>query len=76
MKNEIFNVAVGGQTSLNQLIELIKENLRKNSFTDIKYQDFRAGDVRHSKASIEKAINLLGYDPQFTMNEGLREMLK
>lgn len=75
MKNEVYNVAVGGQTSLNQLIELIKDNLRSNSFTDIKYQDFRKGDVRHSKASIEKAINHLGYDPQFTMNEGLRKML-
>ncbi len=74
-KNEVYNVAVGGQTSLNQLIELIKDNLRMNSFTDIQYRDFRAGDVRHSKASIEKAINQLGYDPQYTMNEGLRKML-
>ncbi len=74
-KNEVYNVAVGGQTSLNQLIELIKDNLRMNSFTDIEYRDFRAGDVRHSKASIEKAISQLGYDPQFTMNEGLRKML-
>lgn len=75
-RNEVFNVAVGGQTSLNQLIELIKDNLRLNSFTDIKHQDFRKGDVRHSKASIDKAVNQLGYDPQFTMNEGLRKMLE
>lgn len=74
-KNEVYNVAVGGQTSLNELIELIKDNLRMNSFTDIQYRDFRAGDVRHSKASIEKAISQLGYNPQFTMNEGLRKML-
>ncbi len=74
-KNEVYNVAVGGQTSLNELIELIKDNLRMNSFTDIQYREFRAGDVRHSKASIEKAISQLGYDPQFTMNEGLRKML-
>jgi len=74
-KNEVFNVAVGGQTSLNQLIELIKENLRKNSFTDIVYRDFRAGDVRHSKASIEKAINQLGYDPQYDMKSGLNKLL-
>ncbi len=74
-KSEVFNVAVGGQTSLNELIELIKDNLRMNSFTDIQYRDFRTGDVRHSKASIEKAISQLGYDPQYTMNEGLRKML-
>ncbi len=75
-KNEVFNVAVGGQTSLNQLIGLIKDTLRKNSFTNIEYQDFRPGDVRHSKASIDKAIELLQYDPQYTMIEGLRKMLK
>ena len=74
-KNEVYNVAVGCQTSLNQLIELIKDNLRMNSFTDIEYRDFRTGDVRHSKASIEKAISQLGYEPQFTMDEGLRKML-
>ncbi|MBL4603968.1 MAG: NAD-dependent epimerase/dehydratase family protein, partial [Emcibacteraceae bacterium] len=74
-KNEVFNVAVGGQTSLNQLVELIKENLRKNSFADITYQGFRAGDVRHSKASIEKAIKQLGYAPQFDMRSGLNKLL-
>ena len=74
-KSEVYNVAVGGQTSLNQLIELIKENLRKNTFTDIVYKDFRAGDVRHSKASIDKAIRELGYDPQFNMNQGLGKLL-
>lgn len=74
-KNEVYNVAVGGQTSLNELLELIKENLRKNSFTDIVYRDFRTGDVRHSKASIEKAINQLGYDPQYDMRSGLNKLL-
>ena len=74
-KNEVFNVAVGGQTSLNQLVELIKENLRKNSFADITYLDFRAGDVRHSKASIEKAIKQLGYAPQYDMRSGLNKLL-
>ncbi|MEZ5757393.1 MAG: GDP-mannose 4,6-dehydratase [Emcibacteraceae bacterium] len=74
-KNEVYNVAVGGQTSLNQLIELIKENLRQNSFTDIVYRDFRTGDVRHSKASIEKAKSQLGYDPQYDMRSGLRKLL-
>ena len=74
-KNEVYNVAVGGQTSLNQLIELIKENLRQNSFTDIVYRDFRTGDVRHSKASIEKAKSQLGYDPQYDMRSGLHKLL-
>jgi len=74
-KSEVYNVAVGDQTSLNQLIELIKENLNAPEFNKIEYRDFRAGDVRHSKASIEKAIKDLNYDPQFTMRQGLKKML-
>ncbi|MDA7569130.1 NAD-dependent epimerase/dehydratase family protein [Emcibacteraceae bacterium] len=74
-KSEVYNVAVGDQTSLNQLIELIKENLNAPEFNKIEYRDFRAGDVRHSKASIEKAIKDLNYDPQFTMWQGLKKML-
>lgn len=74
-KNEVYNVAVGDQTSLNQLIELIKENLNKPEFGNIEYRNFRAGDVRHSKASIQKAIRDLNYDPQYTMRQGLKKML-
>ena len=74
-KSEVYNVAVGDQTSPNQLIELIKENLGKNDFDKIEYREFRAGDVRHSKASIEKAVRDLNYDPQFTMHQGLKKML-
>lgn len=74
-KSEVYNVAIGDQTSLNQLIELIKENLNKPEFNKIEYREFRAGDVRHSKASIEKAIQDLNYDPQFTMRQGLKKML-
>ena len=74
-KSEVYNVAVGDQTSLNQLTELIKENLNKPDFEKIEYRDFRAGDVRHSKASIDKAIRDLNYDPKFTMRQGLKKML-
>ena len=74
-KSEVYNVAVGDQTSLNQLTELIKENLNKPDFDKIEYRDFRAGDVRHSKASIDKAIRDLNYDPKFTMRQGLKKML-
>lgn len=74
-KNEVYNVAVGDQTSLNQLIEMIKENLNATEFNKIEYRDFRTGDVRHSKASIKKAIKDLNYDPQYTMRQGLKKML-
>lgn len=77
-KNEIYNVAFGEQTSLNQLISLIKDNLQKNginSSSKIVYRDFRTGDVRHSLADISKAKNMLGYDPQYSVRIGLSKTM-
>ncbi|WP_406734091.1 GDP-mannose 4,6-dehydratase [Vibrio scophthalmi] len=73
-KNEVYNVAVGDRTSLNQLHSLIKSALNScdiNVSSEPVYQDFRAGDVRHSQADISKAKNKLGYDPKFTIQEGI-----
>ena len=73
-KNEVYNIAVGGRTTLNQLFEYIRESLAANDViykqTPL-YRDFRAGDVRHSQADIEKARNLLGYEGRFSIYEGL-----
>jgi len=65
--NQVYNVAVGDRTTLNDLFELIRAGL-VNEFPHLKdfkphYQDFRAGDVRHSLADISKAKNLLGLLP-------------
>lgn len=73
-KNQIYNVAVSGRTTLNALFHLILKNLRA---CEIKidaqpiYRDFRSGDVRHSHASIEKALYSLGYKPTHTIEEGI-----
>ena len=73
-KNKVYNVAVGGRTSLNDLFAIIKDSLKKNN-VDIthepKYRDFRIGDVQHSQASIKKAVEYLGYNPKFTVHEGI-----
>lgn len=75
--NQVYNVACGDRTSLNELFELILA--RALRFADgaesckPEYRDFRAGDVLHSLADISKAKNLLGYDPEFTVLEGLDE---
>jgi UDP-N-acetylglucosamine/UDP-N-acetylgalactosamine 4-epimerase len=68
--NAVYNVAVGEQTSLNQLFEMIKEIA--GSDLAPKYGDERKGDVRHSLADISKARMLLGYEPKTSIREGLR----
>lgn len=75
VKNEVYNVAVGERTSLNQLLDIIKTNLRYNSVeivSSINYRDFRKGDVRHSQANITKAIINLGYFPTHDIKAGLK----
>lgn len=78
--NQVYNVAVGDQTTLNQLFEYLRTILKAPYpyVLDSKpiYRDFRAGDVRHSCADIRKAGCLLGYRPKYRIEEGLRETVK
>ena len=77
--NQIYNIAVGDRTTLNQLFD----HLRTNLVTQFKHlqefypihRNFRAGDVRHSLADISKARNLLGYQPTHRVAEGLTEAM-
>ncbi|WP_370174419.1 SDR family oxidoreductase [Leeuwenhoekiella palythoae] len=73
--NEIYNIAYGARTSLTELVNLLKERLL-NYDSDLvkiqpKYGPERPGDVPHSLASISKAKNLLGYDPDYDLDAGL-----
>ncbi len=73
--NQVYNVAFGERTTLNELYQFIKDRVVPNneSVKDAKpvYRDFRAGDVRHSLANISKAEKLIGYVPAFSVSEGL-----
>lgn len=73
--NQAYNVAVGTRTTLNELFRFLQEGLRRRlpALPETKpvYQDFRAGDVRHSLADISKAQTLLGYAPTHTVSQGL-----
>lgn len=75
--NTVYNVAYGERTTLNELVALLKTNLSeynaKIGSVDIVYGPERQGDVPHSLASIEKAKNLLEYDPEFDIKKGLKE---
>ncbi|MGZ4962765.1 MAG: SDR family oxidoreductase, partial [Limisphaerales bacterium] len=73
--NQAYNIAIGERTTLNELFDLLQISLRKLD-TNLplqkpKYQDFRAGDVRHSLADISKARTLLGYEPKCRIADGI-----
>jgi UDP-N-acetylglucosamine 4-epimerase len=73
-KNEVYNVAVGGRTTLNTLFDYIKDTLKDNNVSYDKaavYRDFREGDVRHSQADISKIHTLLGYAPEYRISQGI-----
>jgi len=73
--NQVYNVAYGARTSLNRLYTLIRDRVATAVPDAAKeqpsYRDFRAGDVRHSLADISKAQQLLGYAPQYSIDQGL-----
>ena len=73
--NQVYNIAFGERTTLNELYQLIKERVETIHTTaqhaKPTYRDFRAGDVRHSLADISKASELIGYTPQFSVKSGL-----
>ncbi|MBL4900701.1 MAG: Vi polysaccharide biosynthesis UDP-N-acetylglucosaminuronic acid C-4 epimerase TviC [Colwellia sp.] len=77
-KDEVYNVAVGDRTTLNDLFGAIKKALIKNDVNvsiEPTYRDFRAGDVRHSQADISKAKNALGFLPEFKISEGIQKVM-
>lgn len=75
-----YNTAAGGRETLNNLYEAIakglKENLPDLEIKEPIYREFRAGDIRHSNANIDKAKELLGYKPTHTLEEGLKESIE
>lgn len=76
---QAYNVAVGGRTTLNQLFQMIVTELQacgqKVNGTPI-YGPFRAGDVRHSLANVDKARRLLGYEPEVGVEQGVRDVVR
>ena len=77
--NRVYNVALGDQTSLNQLYASLKELLERRDpgckIAPPVYRDFRAGDVRFSRADISKAKKLLGFKPTVRVHDGLERTM-
>ncbi|HET8838023.1 MAG TPA: SDR family oxidoreductase [Flavobacteriaceae bacterium] len=78
--NTVYNTAVGDRTTLNELVDYLKEYLSeydpKIAEIEVKHGPNRAGDIPHSLASIEKAERLLNYTPSHKIDHGLKEAVK
>jgi len=80
---EVFNVAVGGRNTLNELYSIIMANLKEIESNNDKllmikqpiYRDFRGGDIRHSNADITKAKHMVGYMPMHNIYRGMKEAI-
>ncbi|NND77441.1 MAG: SDR family oxidoreductase [Flavobacteriales bacterium] len=79
-KGEIYNVAYGDRCTVNELVEILKRELcsfdEKIRSLEVTYGPERPGDVKHSLADISKARECLGYDPQFNLNDGIKEAIQ
>jgi len=73
----VFNVAYGGNTTLNELFECLRNNLAEFDaeimLVKPVYRENRAGDIPHSQASIIKAQRILGYEPEYSAIKGFEE---
>lgn len=73
--DQVYNVAYGQRTTLNELYALIRERVAEKfppaATAEPIHRDFRTGDVRHSLADIGKARALIGYQPEYSINKGL-----
>jgi UDP-N-acetylglucosamine/UDP-N-acetylgalactosamine 4-epimerase len=77
--NTVYNTAFGERTTLNELVAILKNLLKEfdSNINEVKvnYGPKRSGDIPHSFASIEKAKKLLEYNPEFSLQEGLKEVV-
>ncbi|WP_339751059.1 NAD-dependent epimerase/dehydratase family protein [uncultured Marinobacter sp.] len=77
-KNEVYNVAVGDRTTLNDLFNALQSALAESGRPYAKppvNREFRAGDVRHSQADVSKAHRKLGYTPEYRIKEGIAKAM-
>jgi UDP-N-acetylglucosamine 4-epimerase len=78
--NTVYNTAFGERATLNELVKTLKQLLgvydKDILNVEIKYGAVRNGDIPHSLASIDKAKELLHYDPKYSLQDGLQEAIQ
>jgi UDP-glucose 4-epimerase len=72
--NGVFNVALGKATSINQIAKAIIDRLESES--NIIYEPERKGDIKHSLASIDETLDVLQFNPRFSLEDGMKETIK
>jgi nucleoside-diphosphate-sugar epimerase len=72
---EIFNISTGKATTINKLVQILQKIMGKKNLKPV-HEEPREGDIRHSYASIEKARTLLGYEPMFSLEKGLKKLVQ
>lgn len=77
--DQVYNVAVGDRTTLNELYDFIRDGLNSQfphvGSASAEYRAFRQGDVKHSQADISKAKAILGYEPNYKVRQGLTQAM-
>ena len=71
---EVFNIATGKNVSINRVAEILKQIMKKEDLENI-HTEPRPTDLKHGYASISKAEEILGYKPQFSIEEGLTQLV-
>jgi nucleoside-diphosphate-sugar epimerase len=72
---EIFNIASGKATTINKIVQILEKIMGKKNLNPV-HEKPKEGDIRHSYASIEKARTILGYEPIFSLEKGLRILIQ
>lgn len=72
---KIFNIASGKATTINKIVQILQKLMCKQNLKPV-HEKPREGDIRHSYASIEKARTLLGYEPKFSLEKGLKKLVQ
>jgi UDP-N-acetylglucosamine 4-epimerase len=72
---EIFNIASGKATTINKIVQILQKLMGEKNLKPV-HQESREGDIRHSYASIEKARTVLGYEPMFSLENGLKKLVQ
>jgi UDP-glucose 4-epimerase len=72
---EVFNIASGKATTIKEIVQILQKVMDKEDLKPV-FEDAKESDIRHSYASVEKARRLLGYEPKFSLEKGLRELVR
>ncbi|AIS51864.1 NAD-dependent epimerase/dehydratase [Thermoanaerobacter kivui] len=72
--NEIVNISTGKPTSINALVEMMNKIM--NTFLEPIYTEPRKGDIMHSYLDNKKALDVLGWKPEYSLGDGLRETIE